>query len=118
MKRLRLILTLVLCMAIPLNALAALPGCACPAWSGHQASAANADMHDSDMHDCCEEMDGKSTSAKPCKPGQSCGSIVLSFALPAQFHFSTFALRVSPLQPLAAQFSWQVGNIWHPPSLL
>ena len=113
MKRLRLILTLVLCMAIPLNALAALPGCACPAESGHQVAAANADMHD-----CCEEMDGKSTSAKPCKPGQSCGSIVLSFALPAQFHFSTFALSVSPLQPLAAQFSWQAGSIWRPPSLL
>lgn len=113
MKRLRLILTLVLCMAIPLNALAALPGCSCPAGSLHQASAANADKHD-----CCEEMDGKSTSTKPCKPGQSCGGILLFFVLPAQFHFSTPALRVSPPQPLATQFSWQVGSIWHPPGLL
>ena len=113
MRRLRLILALVLCAAIPLNALAALPNCACPMEPQHQASAASADMHD-----CCEEMDGKSSSAKPCKSGQSCGGIMLTFTLPAQFYFSAPALRVYPLQPLAAQFSWQVGSIWRPPSLL
>ena len=115
MKCLRLILTMVISVAIPVNGFAAAPVDPCPMQApdyvaGSDSAAAEiADM----MMDCCEDMHQQPQGK--CKTGQSCSLGGVYFALPVAFQIFPPVSSIASAPYAAPYFREPPTAIWHPP---
>ncbi len=109
--RLRLLLCLLLCLALPVNALAALAVTQepCPMAAEHQ------DMAMDQAHDCCDEQSGAPGGAgKLCKSGHQCqGSSLLQAAIGKP----PLSMAVAALPTSHSEFmsSPTAEGLWRPP---
>ena len=115
MPKIKTLLLLILCLAIPLQGFAALaalgPPCSMEAMAGGSMDHSMAD-------DCCNDADTVAKTGKLCKMGQECHSstqgplFTLNIHLPSPPHSVRFALVELPVHSL------DPAGLWRPPTQL
>lgn len=121
MKTLRAVVTLLLCLALPLQGYAALRLAATPCPAMHHADAGTHEGHVPAMHDGCQPMPCCQDQHKDQLPGPGCGSCVsctlTAFMspdiVPAASHHA-HVLRAQRGAP--ALHTLDLSAIWRPPS--
>lgn len=118
MCRFRIILSLLLCLAIPVQgwagALAAVSACPMGQAAPHMAMA---DMDSGQAHDCC--TDTHSPGGKTCDSGQDCsycGHIAFTVQQNAEPVAALLADNFSA--PQAFLLAFAPSGVWRPPALL
>lgn len=118
MCRFRIILSLLLCLALPVQGwagmLAAVSACSMAQAASHLSME---DMDSGQTHDCC--ADTHSTGSKTCDTGQDCrycGHIALTVQQSAE---PAVALRAEGFSaPKAFLPTFAPSGVWRPPALL
>jgi hypothetical protein len=121
MRKFRLFLLMLLCLAVPLQGIAGMRmlSAPCPMESGHMAQMQIADMDQQAMadHDCCNDAETVAKTGKMCKTGQDCQVSVL---YPAS-RVSSLSLPVAPatqyLSLVLPVRSFDASSVWRPPAL-
>lgn len=121
MRKLRLFLLMLLCLAIPLQGVAGVHMLSAPCpmeQSGGTAQATMADMDQQAMadHDCCNDAETAAKTGKMCKTGQDCP---VSALYPASF-VSSLPLSVAPTMQYPSLVlsvrTFEASSVWRPPT--
>lgn len=116
MRILRLILLAFMCVAIPLQGIAAMRSSItpCPMEQRQAQEVTDMDMHIAD-HDCCNDEETAAKTGKMCKTGQECQTgQMISVLLPEMVSPSPSSDNYSPLVLSARSFD--TSNVWRPPA--
>lgn len=121
MRKFRLFLLMLLCLAIPLQGIASvhMRSAPCPMeQSDNMAQMQMADMDQQAMadHDCCNDADTAAKTGKMCKTGQDCP---VSALYPASVG-SSLSLSVAPTTQYPSLVltvrTFDASSVWRPPT--
>lgn len=122
MRKFRLFLLMLLCLAVPLQGLADVHMLSAPCpmeQSDHMAQMQMVDMDAQTMadHDCCNDAETAAKTGKMCKTGQDCP---VSALYPASLVISlSVAVAPATLHPslVLSVRSFNASSVWRPPAL-
>lgn len=121
MRKFRLFLLMLLCLAVPLQGIAGIHMLSAPCPMEQPDTMAQMQMADMDQHamadhDCCDEADAPAKTGKACNMGQDCpvsalypASFVASLSLPAA-PVTRYPSLVLPVR------SFDASSVWRPPA--
>lgn len=122
MRKLRLFLLMLLCVAVPLQGIAGVHMLSAPCPMEQSVGMAQMQIADMDQqamadHDCCNDAETAAKTGKMCKTGQDCP---VSALYPAS-SISSLPLSVAPttqyLSLVLSVRTFDASSVWRPPAL-